>query len=345
VVELAGYRAGQWARTDCLGAGEIARVRGPARVRVGDAVGSAAGGEEHQFPPPTLEAVVAARDPAQGHLLRAALVQLADQDPLIGVRHDDLGRLSVWLYGRVQQEVIAETLAREYGVEVEFEDATVVHVERPRRVGEAVEVLNTETNPYHATVGLRIDPGPPGSGLRFRTDVPAEDVPLYLFKSHDAFRHSIEHHVRGALTAGLYGWQVTDCLVTLNRIGYSSWDGPPSTRGPLSVAVDYRKLTPIVARQALRNAGTVVCEPLVDVRVDAPTASAGVLQRELGRLGASTTGAWSTETFTTLEVVLAAARFHELQRQLPDLTGGEGVAEPRFAGYQPVRGLQPSRPA
>jgi ribosomal protection tetracycline resistance protein len=344
VVEVAGYRAGQWVRTDCLGAGEIARVRGPSRVRVGDAVGGA-GDEEHQFPPPTLEAVVAARDPAQGHLLRAALAQLADQDPLIGVRHDDLGRLSVRLYGRVQQEVIAETLAREYGVEVAFEDATVVHVERPRRVGEAIEVLNTETNPYHATVGLRIDPGPPGSGLRFRTDVPAEDVPLYLFKSHEGFRHSIEQHVRGALVAGLYGWQVTDCLVTLNRIGYSSWDGPPSRRGPLSVAVDYRKLTPIVARQALRNAGTVVCEPLVDVRVDAPTASAGVLQRELGRLGASTTGAWSTETFTTLEVVLAAARFHELQRQLPDLTGGEGVAEPRFAGYQPVRGRQPRRTA
>jgi ribosomal protection tetracycline resistance protein len=289
--------------------------------------------------------VVAARDPAQGHRLRAALVQLADQDPLIGVRHDDLGRLSVSLYGRVQQEVIAETLAREYGVEVAFADATVVHVERPRRVGEAVEVLNTDTNPYRATVGLRIDPGRPGSGLRFRAEVPAEDVPLYLYKTHAAFRQAIEQHVRAALAAGLHGWQVVDCLVTLTRVGYSSADGPPSTRGPLSAAVDYRKLTPIVARQALRSAGTVVCEPLVEVRVDAPTTSAGVLQRELGRLGASTTGAWSTETFTTLEVVLAAARFHELQRQLPDLTGGEGVAEPRFAGYQPVRGRPPSRTA
>jgi ribosomal protection tetracycline resistance protein len=343
VVEIAGYDAGEWVRTDCIGAGGIARVRGPARVRVGDAAGAEAGDDEHHFPPPTLEAVVAARDPAQGHVLRAALTQLADQDPLIGVRHDDLGRLAVSLYGRVQQEVIAATLAGEYGVEVEFEDATVVHVERPRRVGEAVEVLNTESNPYHATVGLRIAPAPPGSGLRFRTDVPADDVPLYLYKTHEAFRHVMEQHVRAALAAGLSGWQVTDCLVTLTRIGYSNWDGPPSTRGPRSVAVDYRKLTPIVVRQALCSAGTVVCEPLVAVRVDAPTTTAGALQRELGRLGASTTGAWSTETFTTLEVVMAAARFHELQRQLPDLTGGEGVAEPRFAGYQPVHGRAPAR--
>ena len=342
VFEVEAYRLGSWVRTTGVGAGEIARVRGPARVHVGDAAGSSAGGEHH-FAPPTLEAVVAARDPSRGHVLRAALGQLADQDPLINVRHDDLGRLSVSLYGRVQQEVIAETLARDYGVEVEFADATVVHVERPARSGESVEVLNTDTNPYHATVGLRIDPGPAGSGLRFRAAVHAHDVPLYLYKTHEAFRHVIEQHVRQALVAGLRGWQVTDAVVTLTRIGYSNWDGPPSTRGPLSTAVDYRKLTPIVVRQALRRAGTVVCEPLVEVRVEAPTATAGALQRELGRLGASTKGAWSTESFTTLEVVMAAARFHELQRQLPDLTGGEGVAEPRFSGYQPVRGRPPSR--
>jgi len=249
----------------------------------------------------------------------------------------------VSLYGRVQQEVIAETLAREYGVAVDFADATVVHVERPARVGEALEVFNTESNPYHATVGLRIDPAPAGSGLQFRMAVQAQDVPLYLYKTHEAFRQVIERHVRRSLAAGLHGWQVVDAVVTLTRVAYSSFDGPPSTRGPLPTASDFRKLTPIVARQALRSAGTVVCEPLVEVRLDAPTATAGALQRELGRLGASTTGAWSTQTFTTLEVVLAAARFHELQRQLPDLTGGEGVAEPRFGGYQPVRGRPPAR--
>jgi predicted membrane GTPase involved in stress response len=32
-----------------------------------------------------------------------------------------------------------------------------------------------------------------------------------------------------------------------------------------------------------------------------------------------------------------------LQRQLPALTGGEGVLESSFAGYQPVSGDQPTR--
>jgi ribosomal protection tetracycline resistance protein len=44
-----------------------------------------------------------------------------------------------------------------------------------------------------------------------------------------------------------------------------------------------------------------------------------------------------------VEARLVAARLHELQRQLPDLTGGEGTLESRFDGYQPVRGRQPAR--
>ncbi|MDX6299433.1 MAG: ribosomal protection tetracycline resistance protein, partial [Nocardioidaceae bacterium] len=44
-----------------------------------------------------------------------------------------------------------------------------------------------------------------------------------------------------------------------------------------------------------------------------------------------------------LEVRLVAARLHELQRQLPDLTGGEGVLETTFDGYEPVRGRPPVR--
>ena len=69
---------------------------------------------------------------------------------------------TVSLYGRVQQEVIASTLAEEHGIEVEFSEASVLHVERLRRVGAAVERFNTPTNPYGATLGIRLTPGAAG---------------------------------------------------------------------------------------------------------------------------------------------------------------------------------------
>ncbi len=40
---------------------------------------------------------------------------------------------------------------------------------------------------------------------------------------------------------------------------------------------------------------------------------------------------------------MSAAQADDLQRQLPSLTGGEGVLESSFAGYQPVSGEQPTR--
>src|SRR4029079_14506546 len=116
-----------------------------------------------------------------------ALTQLADQDPLIAARIDETGRPTGSLYGRVQRTWLGSPLAEEHGIEVEFSDASVLHVERPCRTGEAVIRLNTEENPYQPTMGCRRDPGRPGSGRVFHMDVGAKEMPLYLFKSVEAF--------------------------------------------------------------------------------------------------------------------------------------------------------------
>lgn len=340
-VEL--YEDGRWSRAEAVVGGQIGRVFGLSHVRVGDGFGSSSAAETHQFAPPTLEASVTAVRRDQGPALRTALAQLADQDPLIGVHTGSDGLPTVALYGRVQQEVLGATLADEYGIEVEFADASVLHVERPRGTGEAVMRLNTDGNPYHATIGLRIEPGAPGSGLGFAVDAPAQDMPLYLFGNLEGFAAAVEKHVRRELERGRKGWQVTDALVTLTEAGYSTADGPPSRRGPLSTSYDYRKVTPLVARQALDNARTVVCEPVLRVYLEVPTADAAGVQRVVTRWGAELLGQSGDGELTELEVRMVAARLHDLQRQLPDLTGGEGTLEFRFDGYEPVRGRSPVR--
>lgn len=337
------FRDGQWTRAPEVRAGQVARLLGLGAVRVGDGFGTSARAEEHHFPAPTLEASLEACDPRQGPALRVALAQLADQDPLIAARPDEDGRPTVSLYGRVQQEVIASTLAEEHGIEVEFSEASVLHVERLRRIGEAVERFNTPTNPYGATIGLRLTPAAPGSGVRLDLEVPARDLPLYLFKTVEHFTTVMAQHVGRALAGGLSGWEVTDCRVTLTEAGYRSGDGPPSQRGPLPTALDYRSLTPVVVRQALERASTLVCEPVLRVDLEVPTRDAPQLLRLLGSWGAEVTGQTASADLTRIEARLVAARLHGLQHQLPDLTGGEGVLEARFDRYQPVRGRGPVR--
>jgi ribosomal protection tetracycline resistance protein len=131
--------------------------------------------------------------------------------------------------------------------------------------------------------------------------------------------------------------------VTLTTCAYSVPDGPPSRRGPLSTAADFRKLTPLVLVQALERAGTVVCEPTVRARLEVPSASIAALMPALGRLGAVVEASAPAGDLTVVETLLSAVRARDLQRRLPSLTGGEGVLESAFAGYQPVVGEQPAR--
>jgi ribosomal protection tetracycline resistance protein len=86
-----------------------------------------------------------------------------------------------------------------------------------------------------------------------------------------------------------------------------------------------------------------VCEPVLRVVLEVPTETATALQRVVTRWGAELLGQTVVGDLTRLELRLVATRLHELQRQLPDLTGGEGTLESRFDGYEPVRGRPPAR--
>ena len=343
VTAISVFAAGNAEQRASVSAGEIAKLWGLGNIQIGDRIGEAPP-PRREFAPPTLESVVVPTDPDDGAALRVALGQLAEQDPLIEVRQDDeRHEMSVSLYGEVQKEVIQATLAEDYGIDVEFQETTPIYVERPRRVGEAIEILNTETNPYRATIGLRVEPAREGSGLEFRLEVDHRRAPLYAFKKLESFGSAMEEYVREQLQEGLYGWRVPDCVVTMTDSNYSSPDGPQSTRGPLSTPADFRKLTPIVVMQALESAGTVVCEPTARVGLEVPTHAVGAVIPALARLGATFETPAPNGEKSTITAVLPATRADELHRELPALTGGEGVLDSSFAGYQPVSGDPPVR--
>jgi ribosomal protection tetracycline resistance protein len=346
VTAIRVFEAGDAVQRDEARAGEIAKLWGLSGIRIGDWLGEPRGGVEHHFAPPTLESVVSPADPADGHSLRVALEQLAEQDPLIEIRQDDSrGEISISLYGEVQKEVIEATLAADYGLEVEFRETTTICIERPSGAGDAVELLNTATNPFHADLGLRIDRAAAGSGIEVRIagDVDPRDAPLYVFKTFASFAEHMDEYVRVALEEGLFGWPVTDCVVTVTKIGYSLADGPPSRRGPMPTTRDLKRLTPLVLMQALERSGSTVCEPVFRIAAEVPTGSVGPVLAALGRLGAGAGTPSPRGALSLVETTLPASRVQDLRRQLPGLTGGEGVLESELAGYEAVTGDPPIR--
>ena len=91
------------------------------------------------------------------------------------------------LYGEVQKEVIRTTLATDFGVDVSFrgDDDDLRRTADRHRPG--LQLLQGRRNPYSATLGLRIEPAPAGSGIEFRLDVDPRRVPIHIYKTADSF--------------------------------------------------------------------------------------------------------------------------------------------------------------
>ncbi|AKH86031.1 GTP-binding protein [Streptomyces sp. CNQ-509] len=330
------------------GAGRIARVRGLAGVRIGDAVGAAVGraaeARRHHFAPPTLETVVVPDRPADRGALHAALFQLAEQDPLIALRRGagpgGLQELYVSLYGEVQKEVVGATLAGEYGLPVSFRESSVIHVERLAGSGSAYEKGDTDTNPFLATVGLRVDPAPPGTGVVFALAVELGSMPYAFFKA-------VEDTVRATLHQGLSGWEIPDVRVTLTHSGYwprQSHAHQGFSKAMSSTGADFRGITPLVLADALKRAGTRVHEPVQRFRLEAPEDAVPALWPVFAALAAVVDGQEVRGGVAVLEGEVPAAQVHGLERRLPGLTRGEGVLETSFGRYREVRGPAPARP-
>jgi ribosomal protection tetracycline resistance protein len=331
VTAISVFERGSAVPRGSVAAGQIGKLWGLDDIQVGDAIGSPRPTSgDHHFAPPSLEAVIVPMGAAADKgALHAALAQLAEQDPLINLRQDDVRQeLFVSLYGEVQKEVVQATLANDFGLDVEFRETTTICIERPVGTGAAVEFIGKAPNPFRATVGLRVEPAAVGTGVQYRLEVELGSIPL-------SFHKAVEDTVHETLRQGIYGWQVTDCTVTMT---HSAYRPPPSSAG------DFRNLTPLVLMSALRQAGTRVYEPIHRFRLEVPTDTVGPLLPVLARLEAVPQTPATRGSSSTLEGEIPAARVHELQQQLPGLTRGEGMLESAFDRYQAVRGAIPTRP-
>jgi ribosomal protection tetracycline resistance protein len=343
VTAISVFDHGGAVRRTAADAGEICKLWGLDDVQIGDAIGAPwpQAGAQAAFARPTLESIVVAASPSEKGALHHALTQLAEQDPLIDLHRVGPEReLAVSLYGEVQKEVVQATLANDFGLDVAFRETTTIHIERPCRTGEAVELLSMNgSTPFLAGVGLRVEAAPTDSGLVYGLEVELGSMPFSFFRT-------IEETVRETLQQGLHGWQVTDCAVTLVYCGYyprQSHAHQGFDKSMSSTAGDFRNLTPLVLMEALQQAGTTVYAPLHRVVVEFPADAVAAVLSALARLEAVAEPPEVRGPLTTVAAVLPAGRVHEFQLLLPALTRGEGVLESAFASYRKVAGAPPSR--
>ncbi len=250
-------------------AGDVVRLRGFARARIGDWLGVPDPSRPTvHFAAPMLESVVDPVHATERGAIFSALSTLAEQDPLIALRVDeDRGEVSISLHGDVQKEVITALLTEQFGIEATFRPTTARQIERIIGTGAAHAVMGDPTNGYLATLGFMVRAGEIGAGIKVELAVERGSMPPAFFA---ATREGVE----AGLAQGRYGWPIPDARITITHFGYAprqSHAHQKFNKAMSSVGADFRLLAPQLIHRALAQAGTIVCEPVDTFTIDTST--------------------------------------------------------------------------
>ena len=312
----------------CLGArtvdigqvsrGDIAALCGLSSFHIGDVLGADPGIDAAQIATPLLTVQALPEQPDQLQALLHALQELSEEDPLLDLEFAPEEReLHIKIMGSIQLEILQALLAQRYGLSASFSPPTVIYKETPASTAEGFESY-TMPKPCWAVIRLLIEPGPRGSGLVYRSQTPPKEIPY-------RYQHHIETTVLRALKQGMYNWEVTDLRVTLIGGGYHHVHTHP---------MDFFLATPMAVMDGLRNAGTLLLEPMLALRI---SAQEELVSRVIGDIlamrGSFDTPVMHDGSFT-LEARVPLATCMDYSVRLASMSGGRAQMFTRFCGYE-----------
>ncbi|MCZ6925296.1 MAG: tetracycline resistance ribosomal protection protein TetB(P), partial [Rickettsia endosymbiont of Ixodes persulcatus] len=329
IKKMCMFHNGNAVQASTVHSGEFCKVWGLTNVKIGDIIGERTDYiKDIHFAEPQMEAAIDALPKERIHDLYAALMELCEEDPLIKVWKDDVhNELYIRLFGEVQKEVIETTLHEKYNLQVTFSNTRVVCVEKPVGIGDSVEVMGEKENPFYATIGFKVERGELNSGITYNLGVELGSLPL-------AFHKAIEDTVFQTLKQGLYGWEVTDIIVTLTHTGYAS---------PVTTASDFRNLTPIVLMDALKRAETCVYEPLNEFELTVPEHAISTTMYKLAAIPATFVEPILHNDSYHLTGSLPIAKTENFKRMLHSFTEGEGIFTAKPADFTKLTAPFPTR--
>ncbi|MFN3347182.1 MAG: elongation factor G, partial [Candidatus Bipolaricaulaceae bacterium] len=255
--------------------------------------------------------------------LSRALAALVAEDPTLFLRTDpESGELIVSGMGELHLEIVVDRLRREFGVEVVTGAPQVAYRETPLRPGDLEYKLVKQTGGrgQYAHLVFRIEPAPPGTGLEFETQVVGGRIPKEYIPA-------VRRGLGEAMAEGPLGFPVVDLKFVLLDGSYHEVDSSEQA---------FRTCAARALREALKQLGTALLEPVMHVEVSVP---AEVVGSVVGDLSARRGKLLGLENKGSFSVVLATAPLAELfgyATALRSLTSGRGSFTMRFAHYQRV---------
>ncbi len=312
------YRAAELAE-----AGTVCAVTGLSRTKPGDVFGTEPGGGEILLEPVLTYRVL----PSAGgdeHILLQALRQIEEEEPQLRVVWNEaLREIHVQLMGEVQLEILQRLLAERFGMDVTFDEGSIVYKETIAEP--AMGIGHFEPLRHYAEVHLLIEPLPQGSGLRFAASCPTDELDLNWQRL--ILTHLQEKTHLGVLT----GSALTDVRITLiaGRAHIKHTEGG-----------DFRQATYRAVRQGLRQARSVLLEPYCDFRLEVPQENVGRAMADIQAMGGAFSPPELSEGMAVLTGSVSVAAIRGYWTTLAAYTKGQGRLSCTLRGYAPCHNAE-----
>ena len=248
-------------------AGSICAVTGLSKTSSGDGLGMEGVGAEPVLEP-VLNYEIKLPEGTNVHDMFLKLKQLDEEEPELQIVWDEvLGEIHAKVMGEIQIEILKTLISERFHVDVEFGTGNIVYKET---IADTVEgVGHYEPLRHYAEVHLLMEPGEPGSGLVFDT-LCSEDL-LDRNWQRLILTHLMEKKHKGVLI----GAEITDMKISL----VSGRAHTKHTEGG-----DFRQATYRAVRQGLRQATSVLLEPVYEFCLSIPSDKVGRAMTDIQKM-------------------------------------------------------------
>ena len=282
--------------------------------------------EQMHIPEPVVHIALAPKNKDEADKLGVALAKLATEDPSFRVRTDqETGETIISGMGELHLEIIADRLIREFKVAANLGAPQVAYRETITKQVEAEGryIRQTGGRGQYGHVWIRVEPLEPGTGLEYATEVVGGTVPKDYFNA--VGEGALEAARKGGARAG---FPVTDIKVILFDGSYHDVD---------SSEMAYSIAGSLALKEALKKAGSIIIEPIMDLEVVTPKDYVGDVMGDL----ASRRGRISNldETLAGSSIIKAEvplASMFGYATELRSRTQGRATFSMQFGRYLPL---------
>ena len=310
---------------DVLHAGDMGVVSKLSDTRTGDTISTRQADlriASPDLPAPLYMVAISPRTQADGTRMGAILTNLAGSDPTLRWRHDGDTRQTI-LEGMGESHVnLAISRAERLGVNLDTGMPRVPYKETITRSSEATYRHKKQTGGagQFAEISLRLEPNA-GNGYEYETKVFGGAI-------SSSFLPSIDKGIQTVLPEGVIaGFPVVDVKAVV-------FDGKEHPVDSKDIAFQIAGREGF--REAFGDAGPVLQEPIMDVRIIVPETMMGDIMGDLNTRRGRVQGMDSEGSKSVVSAQVPLAEMIRYGNELRSMTGGRGIYTMEFSHYEQV---------